>query len=192
MDRLDCYLEKLYLYEQVKYIDEGFISWAKKTTIEKVINRMNIAIKQKDVGTIQKILKVIPKVEPSKLYQIGKRAHKDFDKAYKIVKKEAINIFPDLNDKKLEYFSLMITPKIALSKDIKSTAKKEIKELNKKLKKAGAKKFGAEGGGIIGIVLIILAGALFATAITHLVMFPLLIGIIIVAFGGMFALEGAT
>lgn len=181
-------LDQLYLYEEVQYIDESFASWVKQLSNKKIVDKLQMAAQRKDLNTINQIISAIPKVDADKLRSIGKRVHKDFDKAYKVTQKEVQKQFPELSGNKLKYFVLTIAPKVALSKDMEATARDDIKKLKKKLREKGFKEFGSEG--TVGLAGIFLAGVLGVTAIANLSLFPLLIGIVVAAFAALFILQG--
>lgn len=190
MSAISNYLNELYLYEEVEYLDESFASWVKKIGSKKVIDKLQMAAQRKDLVLIRDIISDIPKVDADKLRSIGKKINKNFDKAYRITEKEAKKQFPELTGNTLKYFTLVVTPFVTISKDMKTTAKDKITKLRKKSKKFGFKKF-VEGEGMAGMFLAILAGIFVATAMAHLSLFPLLIGIAVAGFAGLFMLEGA-
>ena len=185
------YLEQLYLYEEIQYIDESFASWVKQLSNKSITDKLQMAAQRKDLDAISRIVSVIPKVDADKLRLIGKRVHKNFDRAYKVTQKEAQKQFPELSGDKLKYFVLTIAPKVAISEDMEVTARDDIRELKKKLREKGFKKFDS-GAGTLGMFMVFLAGILGVVAIAHLSLFPLLIGIVVAAFAGIFILQGIT
>ncbi len=183
------YLNRIYLDEEIKRLDENFASWAKQIGMKKLANKFYLAGKQKDNLSISKIVSAIPKVDADKLKSIGKKAHKNFDKAYRITVKEVKKNFPELTGDKLKYFSLIITPYITVSEDMEKNAKDKIIMIRKKSRDAGFKKFDG-GQGTLGMFLAILAGAFAAAAIANIALFPLLLAIVIAAFASLFVLQG--
>ncbi len=190
MSAISKYLNELYLYEEITYIDENFASLAKKLANNKLINILQTASKTKDLNTVKKVISAIPKVEADKLKIIGNKTNKNFDKAYKITEIEVKKQFPELSGDKLKYFTLIITPFVVISNKMEETARDKIVSLKKKAATLGFKKF-SSGEGMAGMFLTILAGAFAATAFANLTLFPLLVAIVIAGFAGLCLLEGA-
>ena len=191
MSAITNYLNELYFYEEIYYIDESFASWAKQIASKKIIDKLTLAAQHKDIKMVEKIMSAVPKVSTEKLLKIGKKAHKDFKQAYIATKKEVSKKFINLSGQKLEYLALALTPFIVTSKDIKNAAKEKVAQLKQKAKEPQFKKFGAEG--FVGMLFLLLIGGAFAAAsFATLTMFPLLVGIVIAGFAMLLMLEGAA
>lgn len=190
MSAISKYLNELYLYEEISYIDENFASLAQKLSNNKLINILQTASKTKDLNTVKKVMSAIPKVEADKLKLIGNKSNKNFDRAYKITEIEVKKQFPELSGDKLKYFTLIITPFVAISNKMEETARNKVISLKKKAATFGFKKFSG-GEGMAGMFLAIMAGAFAAAAFANLSLFPLLVAIVIAGFAGLCLLEGA-
>jgi len=186
MSAISKYLNELYLYEEISFIDESFVSLAKNIGKSQILKKLQLASKTKDLNSIRRILSAVPKIDPDKLRIIGKKANKDFDKAYKITEKECKEKFPKLKGDSLKYFSLIVTPFVVVSKNMEKTSKDKVSMLSK-----NAKKFGG-GEATTGMFLAILAGIFGAAALANVSLFTLLIGIVIAGFAGLFIIEGAA
>lgn len=188
MSAVANYLEEIYLYEEIKLIDEGFASWAQQLTQKKIIDKLKLAAQKKDTKMIEKIMSIFPKVSAEKLLKIGKKAHKDFKEAYLLARKEIAKRFPKISGEKKDYLSLALASFIVTSKDMKKGAI----EITEKLKKSQGKKAVSQEGLFMGMITFLLSGAFIAAALSTLSLFPLLIGIVLASFSMLLLLEGAA
>ena len=178
-------MDKITLYLNELYIQENFTSWAKQLIDKKIIDKFKTAVDKKDKTTVKNILSKIPQAEPGTLHRFGKIAHKDFDKVYNVVFKEAQKGFGS-DEKMQKYLSVMMTSKFIMlkQKDIRSAAQKEFQMLNKKLKNTNLTE-----SMVSGFAVLILAGAFVATSIATMSLFPLLVAIILVGLTSIMVME---
>jgi hypothetical protein len=183
------YLQELYMYEKVSYIDEDLSSWLKTIGPRNLIKKLSDAVKTKDAGEVEALLKTLPKVEFKKLYTITSKINSRFEEAFDITKKQLAKKFPKLKGLQLDSFALVVSIMTLTKTDLEASVKKTIDKLYKSFQRIGVKNFGS--GGMTGASLLLLAGMLVAAALSTLKMSPLLLALAIVGLALIVFMRGS-
>ncbi len=178
------YLNNVYLYEDLKLINEDFASLFRSKAFDLIKTKFASAVKRKDGQSLKAIASKIPSIPVKSLRQIGKKAHPKFEKTYLFTLAKMKNQKKITNQKMKELIAISIASIATVATD----PNKKADELLKKLHKLIASNDIKEEAAFFGFSMI-LAGSLVAGAYATLALWPLLLALFIVALTMMAAIQ---
>jgi len=111
VQRVDDYLQEIQLLEEFRLINEDMFSSIgrfSKRKVDRVLNKLQRAIKTRRLSKIQKSLAGVPEIPFEHIQKAGRKMYPDFIMSFKFISRNLKVSFPKLPDKLVDYLACII------------------------------------------------------------------------------------